>query len=123
MQDDDLVKRARTGDLSAANDLLERYQDVAYTAALRLLGVRSEAQDIAQEALVRAYTHLSELETHAAFGPWLRRIAVNLSLNALRKRGQLRFESLDEPRPSGARAILSTRSHSHPTQQRLPQTI
>jgi len=95
LEDDGLVARARAGDLDAASTLLSRYQDVAYTTALRLLGQPSDAEDVAQEALVRAYTRLSELEQHASFPAWLRRITVNLSLNALRRRGLLHFESLD----------------------------
>jgi len=89
------VQRARGGDLAAAGDLLAAYQNVAYTAALRLVGQPAEAEDLAQEALVQAYTHLSDLREGEAFGPWLRRIAVNLSLNLLRRRGRIRFEPLE----------------------------
>ncbi len=94
MEDDTLVRRALDGDLDAAGELLERHQRLAYTAALRLLGEPAEAEDIAQDALIRAFTHLSELREGDTFAPWLRRIAVNLSLNALRRRGRLRFEPL-----------------------------
>jgi len=97
MDDEALVARARGGDLDAAGELLELHQDGAYTASLRLLGDPSDAEDIAQEALVRAYTRIAELREGANFGAWLRRIAVNLSLNALRRRGLLQFESLDQP--------------------------
>lgn len=85
----------------AAGELLARHQRLAYTAALRLLGEPAEAEDAAQEALVRAYTHLADLQEGEDFAPWLRRIVVNLSLNVLRRRGRLRFESLDTP-PSTA---------------------
>lgn len=95
MISDPLVQRARGGDLAAAGDLLVAYQNVAYTAALRLVGQPAEAEDLAQEALVQAYTHLSDLREGEAFGPWLRRIAVNLSLNLLRRRGRIRFEPLE----------------------------
>ena len=95
MDDETLVARIRAGDLDAASSLLSRYQDVAYTTALRLLANTSDAQDVAQESLVRAYTHISELQENASFSAWLRRITVNLSLNALRRRGLLQFESLD----------------------------
>jgi RNA polymerase sigma-70 factor, ECF subfamily len=102
LDDEVLVARVRAGDFDAASALLSRYQDVAYTAALRLLGEPADAEDVAQDALVRAYTRLSELHEHASFSAWLRRIAVNLSLNALRRRGQLHFESLDaEPNREG----------------------
>ncbi len=95
MDDETLVARMRAGDSDAASSLLSRYQDVAYTTALRLLANTSDAEDITQESLVRAYTHCSELQEHASFPAWLRRITVNLSLNALRRRGLLQFESLD----------------------------
>ncbi len=59
MEDEALIARARRGDLAAASELLRRHEKTAYSAALRLVGGRTEAEDIAQEALVRAYTHLS----------------------------------------------------------------
>jgi RNA polymerase sigma-70 factor (ECF subfamily) len=98
MDDGGLVKRARNGDFHAAEELLTRHQNVAYTAALRLLGEKSDAEDITQDALVKAYTRLAELADGASFSAWLRRIAVNLSLNALRRRGVLRFEPLEGKR-------------------------
>lgn len=96
MDDDDgLVRRAKHGDLRAAEELFSRHQSAAYTAALRLLGERADAEDVTQDALVKAYTRLADLEDGVSFGAWLRRIAVNLSLNALRRRGILRFEPLE----------------------------
>lgn len=96
MDDDDgLVRRAKGGDLRAAEELFSRHQSGAYTAALRLLGEKADAEDVTQDALVKAYTRLSDLADGISFGAWLRRIAVNLSLNALRRRGILRFEPLE----------------------------
>ena len=95
MDDRALVSLARTGDLEAAQTLLERHQNAAYTAALRLLGEPADAEDVAQDALVRAYTRLDGLADGATFAAWLRKIAVNLSLNLLRRRGTLRFEPLE----------------------------
>ncbi len=103
MDDEALVDRMRSGDLHAASALLGKYQNAAYTAALRLLGDPADAEDIAQETLVRGFTHISELEKDATFGPWIRRIAINRSLNFLRRRGLIRFQSLDTPaRSDGA---------------------
>jgi RNA polymerase sigma-70 factor (ECF subfamily) len=89
-----LVARARNGDLEATQMLLERHQQAAYTAALRLLGEPADAEDVTQDALVRAYTRLPELADGASFPAWLRKISVNLSLNVLRRRGLLHFEPL-----------------------------
>ena len=108
MDDAALVARARNGDVVAVEDLLSRNAGAAYTAALRLLGEPAEAEDVTQDALVRAYTRIAELEDGASFAAWLRRIAVNLSLNALRRRGVLRFESLEAPRASAGAMVWST---------------
>src|SRR5919199_2799466 len=122
MDDAALVARARGGDAAAAGELLSRHQRLAYTAALRLLGTSDEAEDVAQEALVRAYTRLADLQEGEDFAPWLRRIAVNLSLNALRRRGRLRFEPLDAPAPGppGAGGTPAPREFMD-EQQRTPE--
>ena len=95
LDDGALVGKARNGDFHATEELLARHQNAAYTAALRLLGTPADAEDVTQDALVKAFTRLSELEEGASFAAWLRRIAVNLSLNALRRRGLLHFEPLE----------------------------
>ena len=116
MDDHALVERARTGDLGAVETLLQRHQAAAYTAALRLLGEPADAEDVAQEALVKAYTRIADLREGATFGPWLRRIAINLSLNALRRRGLLQFESLERQpggnASSGDRELVDERQQS-----------
>jgi RNA polymerase sigma-70 factor (ECF subfamily) len=101
VDDGELVRSARSNDLDAASTLLARYQNVAYTAALRLVGEPAEAEDVTQEALVRAYVNIGSLDEGASFPNWLRRIAVNLSLNVLRRRGLIRFESLESPAREG----------------------
>ncbi len=114
MDDHDLVARVRAGDLEAASQLLSKYQDAAYTVALRLLGNPSDAEDMAQEALVRAYSRITELAEGANFSGWLRRITVNLSLNALRRRGQLQMESLDGARDGQPHDDFSIATHATP---------
>ncbi len=94
--DRDLIALARRGSLEAAGTLLGRYQRVAYGAALRLLANAAEAEEVAQDALLRAHARLGDLREGELFGPWLRRIAVNASVSLLRRRGRLRFESLDD---------------------------
>ena len=111
MDDQNLVARLRDGDMEAASALLSRYQSVAYSVALRLMGNVLDAEDIAQEVLLRAYTRIAELQTGASFSGWIRRIAVNSSLNALRRRGQLRMETL-EPRNRGNEAGVAAHLES-----------
>jgi RNA polymerase sigma-70 factor (ECF subfamily) len=121
MDDGSLVARARAGDLDAAGELLARHQRLAYTTALRLVGNPTEAEDVAQDALVQAYTHLGDLEQDADFPPWLRRIAVNRSLNVLRRRGHLRFESLEAPPPGAVAESAAPRWELADERQRTPE--
>src|SRR6476659_2038102 len=80
---------ARRGDRDAFGRLVQRHQRRVYAAALHILGNHSDADDVTQEAFVRAYRGLAAFDGRADFFTWLYRIAVNTALNALRsgKRG------------------------------------
>ena len=80
---------ARRGDRDAFGRLVRRHQRRVYAAALHILGNHSDADDVTQEAFVRAYRGLGSFDGRADFFTWLYRIAVNTALNALRsgKRG------------------------------------
>jgi RNA polymerase sigma-70 factor (ECF subfamily) len=66
--------------------LVERYQGQLLGIAYRILGNWQDAEDLAQEALLKAYLRLGDLANPAALGPWLRRLTVNASLDALTRR-------------------------------------
>lgn len=87
-EDEDL-DRARQGDREAFGRLVRRHQRRVYAAALHITGNHSDADDVTQEAFVRAYRGLSTFDGRADFFTWLYRITVNTALNALRseKRG------------------------------------
>lgn len=82
--------RAREGDREAFGRLVQRHQRRVYAAALHILGNHSDADDVTQEAFVRAYRGLASFDGRADFFTWLYRITVNTALNALRggKRGE-----------------------------------
>ena len=80
----DLLARARTGDSSAFDALVRRYQRRVYAAALHLTGNHADADDVAQEAFVRAFRGLGSFDGRADFFTWLYRITVNTALNRLR---------------------------------------
>jgi RNA polymerase sigma-70 factor, ECF subfamily len=61
------------------------YQDMVYTSAMRLLGNENEAQDVAQEVFLRAWSHWHELRDTNAAGGWLKTVARNLCLNHLQR--------------------------------------
>jgi len=83
--DTDLVAQCRRGDSSAFSGLVEKYQDRVFNTCLRLCGNRTEAEDLAQEAFVKAYVSLDRFDGRASFYTWLFRIAVNLTISAHRK--------------------------------------
>jgi len=90
-----LVRRAKNGDLEAFMVLVKRYEKPIYQLIYRLAGNREDAADLTQETMLRAFKGLSEFREKASFHTWLHRIAVNLSLNFLKKnrlqRNQLEY--------------------------------
>ncbi len=91
-----LVRRARDGETEAFAELVRSYQRRAVSVAYRLLGDASDAADVSQDAFIRAYRYLSQLEDPSRFGPWLMRIVTNLALNFRRARKARSATSLDD---------------------------
>jgi RNA polymerase sigma-70 factor (ECF subfamily) len=80
------VELARRGDRKAFSQLVRHYQQRVYRTAYRMLGNHQDADDVSQEAFVRAYRGLPSFDVRANFFTWLYRIVVNVALNHLRKR-------------------------------------
>jgi RNA polymerase sigma factor (sigma-70 family) len=85
IDDAEAVARARGGDLDAYGVLVARYTLRAHRAAF-LLGAGEEADDVVQEAFVKAFRHLSRFRVGEPFGPWLLRIVGNETRNLTRSR-------------------------------------
>lgn len=85
---DDLVARARTGDRTAFDALVNESYALVYSTALRLTGDPEVAADATQDAYVRAYNSLPSFRGQSAFTTWLYRIAVNVCLDHLRRRSR-----------------------------------
>lgn len=79
-----LVECARRGDVRAYEELVRRYQDVAFRLAYTILGSAEEAEDAAQEGFVKAHLALHRFRDGAPFRPWLLRIVVNSARNRRR---------------------------------------
>ena len=87
MQEDvTLVRRTLAGDQQAFANLVEKYKDSVFNVAYRMLGNPSEAEDVAQETFVRAYTQLHTYKDTHRFSTWLLSIASHLSIDQLRRR-------------------------------------
>jgi RNA polymerase sigma-70 factor (ECF subfamily) len=78
-----LVRRAQEGYVDAYAELVDRYGQLAYRVALRLLGNHHDAEDVAQEALVRAWQQLSQFQADSSFSTWLYRIVTRKALNRI----------------------------------------
>ncbi len=84
--DDHLVKQAKQGDVDAFTELVRRFQEKVYHTILSLTRNQQDAYDLAQETFMRAYKSLRNFKQRSAFYTWIYRIAVNLTLNFLKRR-------------------------------------
>jgi len=93
-----LIDRARAGDERAFRELVERYEPRVAATVVGMLGAGDEAEDVGQETFIRLYRSLDRFRGDSSLGTYLTRIAINLSLTALkrRKRRTSRFVSRDE---------------------------
>ncbi len=91
----DLVRRAQEGDNGAFSELVLSHQQFAYNVALRAVNNNQDAEDIVQEAFVRAWRSLSRFRLEARFKTWMYRIVMNLCYNQL-PRLRREPEMLDE---------------------------
>jgi RNA polymerase sigma-70 factor, ECF subfamily len=88
LSDEELVQRIRNGDTALYEAVMRRYNQRIYRIARSILRNDAEAEDVMQEAYVRAYQHLADFAGEAKFSTWLTKIAINESLGRLRRRAR-----------------------------------
>ncbi len=123
----ELVRQALAGDLAAFEELYRRHKDKIFGLCLRMVSQRAWAEDLTQEAFVRAWKKLASFQGRSAFGTWLHRLTVNVVLAELRssKRRQERLEAVpvdSGPTPSshpGTGVDLERAIASLPPQARM----
>ena len=91
-----LVKRARQGDLSAYDELVRRYQERIYATLYHMTSNHEDANDLAQEAFIKAFQALKSFKGGSSFYTWVYRIAVNKTINFLKQRKNKSQMSLDD---------------------------
>jgi RNA polymerase sigma-70 factor (ECF subfamily) len=91
-----ILERARRGDRDAFGQLVLSYQRRVYMTAYRMMGNHDDANDVAQDAFIRAYRGIARFDARSDFFTWLYRILVNVALNHLRQRRRRRTVSIDE---------------------------
>ncbi|TMU83792.1 RNA polymerase sigma factor SigW [Bacillus sp. BHET2] len=80
------IKQVLKGDQNAFAELVELYKDKVFQICYRMLGNRHEAEDIAQEAFIRAFVNIETFNQKRKFSTWLFRIATNLCIDRIRKK-------------------------------------
>ncbi|MDB6018528.1 MAG: polymerase, sigma-24 subunit, subfamily [Pedosphaera sp.] len=94
----ELVRRARDGDMAAYDDLVRRYQERIYATVYHMTSNHEDASDLAQESFIKAYQALKSFKGGSSFYTWIYRIAVNKTINFLKQRknrAQMSLNDLD----------------------------
>ena len=86
IQRDELVERCRQGDRRSYGELYQKYSKAMYNTSLRIVNHTADAEDVLQESFVDAFAAIDSFGYKSTFGAWLKRIVINKSINALRKR-------------------------------------
>src|SRR5438309_8476516 len=91
-----LVKRAKAGELEAYDELVRRYQERIYATVYHMTANHEDANDLAQEAFIKAFQALKSFKGGSSFYTWVYRIAVNKTINFLKQRKNKAQMSLDD---------------------------
>jgi len=101
-----LVQRAKRGETEAYSELVRKYENKVFRLAKNITQNDEDAEDVLQDAFVKAYEHLDDFHEQSKFYTWLVRIAVNEALMRLRKRKTDRTVPLDEPVDTGEETVV-----------------
>ena len=94
-----LIRRVQNGEADAFFDLVRPYERAVFLAALSLVKNDADAEDVAQEAILKAFKNLARFRQEAKFSTWLIQIAINEAKMKLRKERRHLYESIEEGRP------------------------
>lgn len=97
------IARVQAGDAEAYDALVSKYLRRVVAIAWSITRNATDAEDLAQEAFVKAYRNLGRFRTGEPFGPWIGRIVTNLALDVLKHRRKFRHEELAETAPAARR--------------------
>jgi RNA polymerase sigma-70 factor (ECF subfamily) len=120
-EDDVLIKRCRTGNMAAFEQLVLKYQDRLFNAVFRMVGDYDDAMELTQEAFYRAMKGLKKFRGNAGFYTWLFRIGMNLCINHHRRQQRIQIRSLSGDDQLGHQAdaltVMAKANDSSPVYQ------
>jgi len=112
VEDDELIREAQRGERTSFDALVRRYDQSVLRLALHMLGNEQDAQDVHQEAFIKAYRHLGNFRFECSFYTWLYRIVTNLCLDQLRRRKSRREDPATALDASGDEMDLTPRERT-----------
>ena len=123
LADSELIEKIRAGKTALYETLMRRYNQRLYRIARVILRNPEEAEDVVQEAFVRAYTHLDQFAGAAKFSTWLTKIATHEALARLRKRSRMgEADSTKDTEKSGGMESLKSTIHD-PEEQTFEKQV
>lgn len=128
MDNDDLseahaIARVQDGDLEAYDTLVSNYLRRVVAIAFGIVRNAHDAEDLAQEAFVKAYQSIGRFQAGSPFGPWIYRIVTNLSLDVVKHRRRFRHEELAGTEPAGRRDDAALPAMSNALGERIDAAI
>ncbi|MDD2619897.1 MAG: sigma-70 family RNA polymerase sigma factor [Syntrophomonadaceae bacterium] len=96
LSDEILAEQILKGDISAFEEIVNRYKKSVFAVVYRMIGQYQEAEDITQEIFLNVYEKIYQFDKSKKLSPWVHRIAVNTSISALRKKKKIISINFDE---------------------------
>ncbi len=125
--DDPLERRAidavKTGDDGAYDYIVAKYMKRVVSIAWGIVRNAQDAEDLAQEAFVKAYQTMSRFKSGEPFGPWIYRIVTNLSLDVMKHRTRFRHEEITDAEPAGRRDRADLAARTNELGERIDRAI
>ena len=118
--DNNLILRAKDGDMDAFETLVKKYQKPIYALCRRMTGEHQSADDLSQETFIKTYISLQKFKDGKKFFSWIRKIALNNSLNYLKKRKREEPLGIRETRMT---ENLNSSPHELPQEQLLRKNM
>src|ERR1051325_2404649 len=117
------IENARNGDAGAYDYLVSKYMKRVVSIAWGIVRNAHDAEDLAQEAFVKAYQTIGRFKTGQPFGPWIYRIVTNLSLDVVKHRKRFRHEELRDVEPAARRDEADLPARANELSARIDEAI
>ena len=117
----DLIRRAKNGDQDAFGQLVLTHQNKVYTLCVHMVTNREEAEDLAQEAFLKAWRSLNSFQEESSFATWMHRLTTNVCLDHLRKQARRQNISTAVSLDDEESGWTEPADHTQDPQRRLEQ--